>query len=233
MIGVYADLYTLLDFEIGVAKTLDPNAIERWGTKWAKRVHNHHPDQQAGVGYTYRQWKDAFDNMDESILEHVIPTRLLWQHPYVVADFVRQRDFGAIKTEIKLTVNTYPFTFEGEALQGLREGIRQFQADTDELVIINTPPENIDVATIKKLYKVVFLYDFGRWLKFNALDLEQTPLSTVLMVARRICLEEPPVDTDLEVMFENIEKSSSMLMFMRMFKMHWFSYFIPPRKPQP
>ena len=49
LVTVYVELEALLDIEMAVATTLDPEAIRKWGKKWHYRPYNLEPEKQAGV----------------------------------------------------------------------------------------------------------------------------------------------------------------------------------------
>lgn len=233
LVTVYVELEALLDIEMAVATTLDPEAIRKWGKKWHYRPYNLEPEKQAGVTYTYEEFKNALANIDETILDKCIPTELMWRLCYVVADYMKDRLTGIAAPDFSVHVNTYPFEFVGDAAIALKEGVQQYLGAQDSVEIIYRHPATLHPSEIRKTYNAMFFYDFKRWHLPNQMLLEDNPICNVLVVARRISETIPDSDLAYDKLYEAIELSNAPVMFMRFFGIKWFSYFIPPRVTPP
>lgn len=186
------ELDSLLDTRLGT--------LEKFSPPTALRVYKN-PDYYSrdwdnweglsGGGITNDQFQTLYAERNVEVLEKSRPTQLLGMLGKITKELDMSRITAPDVEEIKVSINTYPYTLTIDEKRMLETLVFHYCALGTDVDTVEFKPEDLSPSFIKDRYDGVIMYEFDKWFTHHVTELNSVLIPRNVVFAPALYIKNP------------------------------------------
>ncbi len=176
--NLYLDLDTLIDTRFGLLYQRFPKAFRKLDVhEFCTRNHNR---LWEFANCDEKTWDKQWSLRDMATIESSKPTNLLIGLKEIIVARYSQGKTSPVHEPMTITVNTYPYRFSKEALDEIKQAVREWTFDDIDIHTVYLAPAMLTPDTIKTNYQSLFIHDWVSWMVEHRDALKECKIPTVI-----------------------------------------------------
>lgn len=175
--NLYLDLDSLLDTRFGLLYQRFPKAFRKLDiVELCGRNHNR---LWEFANCDEDTWTKQWDLRDIATVESSRPTNLLIGLKEIIVSKYSQGKTSPIHEPMTITINTFPYRFSSDALNEIKQSVREWTFEDIEIHTIHLTPAMLTPDVIKTNYQSLFMHDWVSWMTMHRDALKECKIPTV------------------------------------------------------
>lgn len=189
---IYIGLDELLDTRMATLGLVHPTLVEL-----ALDNNYHTREEDSFPNLSKKDFKELYDTRDNEVLKISGYCETIPFLQECIKSLFNQALETPFVTEVKLVVNTYPYSLTENELIDIQNSLRVYCSEFIEIEFIHKSDKEL-TAVYCKQFSIMLKYDYAEWLDSMAKDesIKQTPLTNVTVFVPALFLSRLPTQQE-------------------------------------